>query len=118
MGQEYHENVFSVHKPSAIVSCWVQVYSGHEEIRDQRDFFVQTHRRKDIAHPEVIELQPTLILGWNLHSVTVFFPTNFVILLTKKGKFFLFLRLILLNFGFFLAKSSITQNQKIKPWNL
>ncbi len=59
MGQEYHEKVFPVHKPSAIVSCWVQVYSGQEEIRDQRVFFVQTHRRKDIAHPEVIELQPT-----------------------------------------------------------
>ncbi len=90
MGQEYHEKVFPVHKPSAIVSCWVEVYSGHEEIRDQRVFLVQTHRRFDIAHPEVIELQPTLILGWNLQSVIVFSATKFVILLTKKGKFLLF----------------------------
>jgi hypothetical protein len=35
----------------------------------------------------VLELQPTLILGWNLQFVTVFSPTNIVILLTKKGKF-------------------------------
>ncbi len=76
--------LFTNHQQLCLAGC-----SSLWPRRDKRSkgCFVQTRRRFDIAHPEVLELQPTLILGWNLQFVTVFSPTNIVILLTKKGKF-------------------------------